>query len=135
MTIFVTLKKICYCLQFGMTSPFYIAYTLWNADFVRRLVMVKLLTFFIFICFYLKKFLIVCCINLITLNQNIVINTKPNQYSFHSSIDLDLDNQSNSQTPGSSRFCKFQSQITHVPCSKSSHVLCATRKIFQFNFL
>ena len=41
---------------------------------------------FIFICFYLKKFLIVCCINLITLNQNKVINTKPKQYSFHSSI-------------------------------------------------
>ena len=43
---------------------------------------------FIFICFYFKKCLIVCCINLITLNQKIVINTKPNQYSFHSSIQI-----------------------------------------------
>ena len=43
---------------------------------------------FIIYFFYLKKFLIVCCINLITLNQKIVINTKPNQYSFHSSIQI-----------------------------------------------
>jgi len=56
--------------------------------FYTELVMVKLLTTFLFLfVFFLRSFQ-VFCINLITLNQKIVINTKPNQYSFHSAIQI-----------------------------------------------
>ena len=94
---------------------FYMAYTLWNADFVQRLVMVKLKTiFFYFHLLFFKE-----VFNCLLYKSNYTQSKDSDKY-LTQSIFLSFhypDNQSNSLTPRSSRFCKFQSLITHARAS------------------